>query len=42
MASKEGNVIGASWFRSHPVFYDRIIGARREIAFLPKKEQTIV
>ena len=42
MASKEGNVIGASWFRTHPVFYDRMIRARREITFLPKKEQTIV
>jgi hypothetical protein len=42
MASKEGNVIGASWFRTHPVFYDRMVRAKREITFLPKKEQMIV
>jgi Peptidase family M48 len=42
MASKEGNVIGASWFRTHPLFYDRMVHAKREITFLPKKEQTIV
>jgi Zn-dependent protease with chaperone function len=42
MASKEGNVIGASWFRTHPLFYDRMVRAKREITFLPKKEQTIV
>ncbi len=42
IASKEGNVIGASWFRTHPVFYDRMVHAKREIAFLPKKEQAIV
>ncbi|MGZ4829181.1 MAG: M48 family metalloprotease [Candidatus Angelobacter sp.] len=41
MASKEGNVIGASWFRTHPVFYDRMVHAKREIAFLPQKEQAI-
>ena len=35
-------MIGASWFRTHPVFYDRMIRARREITFLPKKEQTVV
>jgi len=42
MASKEGNVIAASWFRTHPVFYDRMVRAKREITFLPKKEQAIV
>jgi beta-barrel assembly-enhancing protease len=42
MASKEGNVIGASWFRTHPVFYDRMVRAKKEISFLPAKEQTIV
>jgi hypothetical protein len=42
MASKEGNVIGASWFRTHPLFYDRMVHAKREITFLPKKEQAIV
>ncbi|HYL92918.1 MAG TPA: M48 family metalloprotease [Alphaproteobacteria bacterium] len=42
MASKEGNVIGASWFRTHPLFYDRMVQAKREITFLPRKEQAIV
>lgn len=42
MASSEGNVIGASWFRTHPVFYDRMVRAQREITFLPKKERMIV
>jgi beta-barrel assembly-enhancing protease len=42
MAQKEGNVIGASWFRTHPVFYDRMVRAKREITFLPAKEQAIV
>jgi predicted Zn-dependent protease len=42
IASKEGNVIGASWFRTHPVFYDRMVRAKREITFLPKKDQMIV
>lgn len=42
MAGKQGNVIGASWFRTHPVFYDRMVNAKREITFLPKKEQAIV
>lgn len=42
MASREGNVIGASWFRTHPVFYDRMVRAKREIMFLPQKEQMIV
>ncbi|HET9790460.1 MAG TPA: M48 family metalloprotease [Candidatus Angelobacter sp.] len=42
MASKEGNVIGASWFRTHPVFYDRMVNAKREIMFLPREEQMIV
>ncbi len=42
LASKEGNVIGASWFRTHPVFYDRMVHAKREITFLPKKERAII
>lgn len=42
MASKEGNVIGASWFRTHPLFYDRMVRAGREITFLSRKEQMIV
>ena len=42
IASKEGNVVGASWFRTHPVFYDRMVRAKREISFLPKKDQAIL
>jgi hypothetical protein len=42
LASKEGNVIGASWFRTHPLFYDRMVKAKREIMFLPKREQMII
>jgi Zn-dependent protease with chaperone function len=42
MATKEGYVNGASWFRSHPPFYQRMVDAEREIAYLPKKEHFIV
>lgn len=42
MANKEGNVIGASWFRTHPLFYDRMVRAKREIVFLAPKERMIV
>jgi predicted Zn-dependent protease len=42
LANKEGSVIGASWFRTHPVFYQRMVRAKREIAFLKAKEQMIV
>lgn len=37
MATREGYVNGASWFRTHPAFYDRMVQAQREIMFLPKK-----
>ncbi|MBI4460076.1 MAG: M48 family metalloprotease [Acidobacteria bacterium] len=39
MASKEGYVEKTSFFRTHPAFYDRIVGVYREISFLPKQEQ---
>jgi Peptidase family M48 len=42
LASKEGSVIGASWFRTHPVFYERMVHAKREITFLKTKEQMII
>jgi Zn-dependent protease with chaperone function len=42
MATKEGHVSGASWFRTHPAFYDRMVQSKREIMFLPHKEAWIV
>ena len=42
LARKEGHVIGASWFRTHPVFYDRMVASKREIMFLPAQAQAIV
>ena len=41
MATTEGYVKGASWFRTHPPFYARMVQTQREIEFLPKKEQLI-
>ena len=42
MATEKGYVTGASWFRTHPPFYQRMVSARREISFLPAKgEQTM-
>jgi len=41
MATKEGHVRGASWFRTHPVFYDRMMNTQREILFLPAKTAMI-
>ncbi|MBI4458599.1 MAG: M48 family metalloprotease [Acidobacteria bacterium] len=41
MASKEGYVEKTSFFRTHPAFYDRIVGVYREISFLPTQEQAI-
>lgn len=37
MATREGYVTGASWFRTHPPFYQRMVDAQREIMFLPPK-----
>jgi Zn-dependent protease with chaperone function len=42
MASKHGYAIGASWFRTHPPFYQRMVDSKREIMFLPAKESWIV
>jgi hypothetical protein len=42
MATKEGYIRGASWFRTHPPFYRRMVETRREIAFLPHKADLIV
>ena len=41
MATTQGYVEGASWFYDHPPFYERMVEARREITFLPKKEQLV-
>jgi hypothetical protein len=30
-------VVGASWFRTHPPFYQRMVEAQSEIMFLPPK-----
>jgi Zn-dependent protease with chaperone function len=42
MATTMGYVNGVSWFRTHPPFYQRMVDAEREIAFLPKKERGVV
>lgn len=42
MATKEGYVNGASWFRSHPPFYQRMVEAEKEIMYLPKQSNAIV
>lgn len=41
MAHKEGYIRGASWFRTHPPFYARMVEARREIELLPVKEMLV-
>jgi Zn-dependent protease with chaperone function len=42
MATKEGYVNGASWFRTHPPFYQRMVDTQREITFVGKKPAAIV
>ncbi|MEZ5361872.1 MAG: M48 family metalloprotease [Bryobacterales bacterium] len=42
MATREGYIRGASWFRTHPPFYQRMVQSRREIAFLPAKADLVV
>ncbi len=41
MATREGYVNGVSWFRTHPPFFERMVGTQREIMFLPEKEGLI-
>lgn len=41
MATRAGYVNGASWFRTHPPFYQRMVETQREIMFLPKKESLV-
>lgn len=38
MASEKGYVRSASFFRTHPPFFDRIVSTFSEIAYLPQKE----
>jgi len=42
IATREGYVNGASWFRGHPPFYERMVAAEREIMFLPKKTDLVL
>src|SRR5690242_3380332 len=42
IATREGYVNGASWFRTHPPFYQRMANTRREIMFMPAKTDQIV
>ncbi|MEW6731357.1 MAG: M48 family metalloprotease [Acidobacteriota bacterium] len=39
MASEKGYIKSASFFRTHPPFFDRIVSTFAEIEFLPKKEE---
>lgn len=38
MAEEEGYVIGASWFRTHPPFGERMLRTYEEIVYLPELE----
>lgn len=42
MATKVGYARGMSWFRTHPPFYERMVGGEREIMFLPKKTSYVM
>lgn len=42
MATKQGYVNSASWFRTHPPFLERMVAAEREIIFLTPKPNPIV
>jgi predicted Zn-dependent protease len=42
MATTQGYVEGAGWFYDHPPFYERMVRAKREITFLPKKAELAV
>jgi beta-barrel assembly-enhancing protease len=41
MATRQGYVNSASWFRTHPPFLARMVAAQREISFLPAKPNPI-
>ncbi|HJZ11572.1 MAG TPA: M48 family metalloprotease, partial [Acidobacteriota bacterium] len=42
MATRKGYVTGASWFRTHPPFYERMVNARKETAYLSQKQEPLV
>jgi predicted Zn-dependent protease len=42
MATKERYVNGASWFRTHPPFYQRMVESQREILYLSEKPNAVV
>lgn len=42
MASEEGYVKSASFFRTHPPFFERIVSTFSEIEYLPEKEDLVV
>jgi Zn-dependent protease with chaperone function len=42
IATREGYVNGASWFRTHPPFYQRMVDTRREIMFLAAKPDVVI
>ena len=42
IAMREGYVNSASWFRTHPPFYQRMVDTRREIMFRPDQPEMMV
>ncbi len=42
IATKAGYINGASWFRTHPPFFERMFASQREMMFLPKERDQIV
>lgn len=42
IATKVGYINGASWFRTHPPFFERMFAAQREMMFLPKERDQVV
>lgn len=42
MATREGYANGASWFRTHPPFYDRMVGSQREQMYLGRKPEAVL
>jgi predicted Zn-dependent protease len=42
MASEKGYIKSASFFRTHPAFYERIVSVFSEISYLPAKDELIV
>lgn len=42
MATKAGYINGASWFRTHPPFFERMFASQRETMFLPEKSGATV